>query len=303
MDKLLITGSRGLLGGACARRLWHKYDLLVYPDNLLNEPRFRKWMVDNKPRYVIHCAAKVGGVKANRDNPVEFLGQNLRIQSNVIEASADLGVEKLVFIGTSCLYPRDCSIPVREESLLSGPFEPAVEAYAIAKLAGYRLCKSYSEERSKNFMTVCPSNLYGIGDNYGPSAHVIPALMSRLKYAIDTNTNLIAWGDGSAVREFLYVDDAADAIDAVLENWNKPDLINIGTGQGTTIKELVDTLVEVSGFKYNVLWDPSQPTGIPKKTFDVSKLTSLGWTPKTTLRKGLEKTWQSFTSTERPRIK
>ncbi len=303
MDKMLITGSRGLLGSACMRKLWHKYDLLVYPDNLLNEAKFRRWMVDNKPKYVIHCAAKVGGVKSNQDNPVEFLDQNLRIQGNVITSSADLGVEKLIFIGTSCLFPRNASIPVKEESLLSGPFEPAVEAYAVAKLAGWRLCKAYAEEYGKNFMTVAPSNLYGMGDNHGNSAHVIPALMSRIKYAIDTNTDLVAWGDGSAIREFLYVDDAAEAIGIVIEKWNSPELINIGTGQGTTIKELVEALQEVSGFKGKIIWDSSQPTGIPKKTFDVSKLTSLGWTPKTNLRQGLEKTWQSFTSTITPRTK
>ncbi len=298
MKKLLITGHRGLLGSACIRRLRDEYQILIYVDDLLDEARFRRWMVDNRPNLVIHCAAKVGGVKANRDNPAGFLENNLRTELAVITSCRDFKVDRLIFIATSCLFPKDAPVPVREDSLLSGPFEPAVQAYAIAKLAGYELCKSFNYQNGTNFITVCPSNLYGPGDNYGPSAHVIPALISRLNDSVRNKQPLVVWGDGSAVREFLYVDDAADAIATVLGHPNPPELINIGTGEGTTIRNLVDLLVWIAGSGIRVEWDTSKPTGIQEKTFDITRIKSLGWSPKTTLSDGLDKTWHNFNTTK-----
>ncbi len=293
--RLLITGHRGLLGSACVRRLVSKYDIMIYIDNLLDEKKFRLWMADNKPDYVIHCAAKVGGVGANLENPTGFLKENLKIQSNVIEASADFKVSKLVFVATSCLYPHFTENPIKEESLFHGPFHPSVEPYAVAKLAGYELCKTYREQYDKNFMTVCPANLYGPNDNYGPSAHVIPSLIKKLQYSIKTGNALEVWGDGSAIREFIYADDAADAIGVVLEKWNSPNLINIGTGIGTSIEDLVYTLFQVyRGPVVNVYWDKTKPTGIQSKYFDITKIKSLGWEPRISLQEGLKRTVESF---------
>ncbi len=301
-DSLLITGHRGLLGSACVRMLSGKYNVVVFEGDLLDQSLFRCWMSTNRPRRVIHCAAKVGGVKSNRDLPVEFLTQNLKIQSNVIEGAYDLGVEDLVFVGSSCLFPRNATTPVSEEALLTGPFEPSVEAYAVAKLAGYELCKAYKDEYIKRFITVCPANLYGPGDNYGPSAHVVPALIKRISDCKRTGEPLIVWGDGSAVREFMYVDDAAQAIGLALLLFDG-DILNIGTGVGTTIKDLVYMLVAIAGGGIEVVFDESQPTGIPKKTFNISKLANLGFTPKTSLIQGLEKTWQDFNKSSSFRCK
>lgn len=292
--RLLITGHRGLLGSACVRRLGLKHDILTYDGDLVDYEGFLGCVCDNNPDGIIHCAARVGGVKSNRDNPVDYLVLNQFIQLSVIRAAFFYGVSKLVFVGTSCMYPRDCKTPVKEEYLFTGPLEPSVEAYAIAKIAGYELCKAYHQQHGCNFMTVAPSNLYGPGDRYDESSHVIPALIMKMAEAIKNHQPMEVWGNGEQVREFLYSDDAADAIGVVLEKWNTPDLINIGTGYGTTIRGLVDHLNWVAGAGVEVVWDESQPTGIPKKTFDVSKIHNLGWKPAHTLSEGLLKTWEDY---------
>ena len=293
--KILVTGHRGLLGSACVRKfsaLGH--EVVVTNCDLRDEKYLEFWFKENLPEAVIHCAAKVGGVKANRDQPVDFLLENLRIQNSVIRLSAEHGVKKLVNVATSCLYPRNASVPVKEESLLTGPFEPDVAAYAAAKLAGYYLCRAYRKQHGKNFITVAPCNLYGPGDNYGPSAHVIPGLIKKMHEVNTAGGALVVWGDGKAVREFLYVDDAADAIALALTEWNSSELLNIGTGSGTTIARLVETLSEIVGYRGVPVWDTSQPTGIPEKTFDISKLKALGWSPKTSLEEGLRLTWADY---------
>tara|TARA_R110000868_G_scaffold73521_4_gene213200 strand:- start:13103 stop:14008 length:906 start_codon:yes stop_codon:yes gene_type:complete len=293
MRKILITGHRGLLGSACVRYFSDKAEVLTTEIDLLDEQRVRGFFMLHRPEQVIHCAAKVGGVKANRDFPVDFMRINLRLQSNVIDAAADFDVEKLVFIGTSCLFPRDAIVPVCEESLMTGRMDPSVEAYSLAKLAGWRLCKAYHEQHGKQFFTVCPSNIYGPNDNYSKSAHVIPALIHRMSKAMPVGT-LKVWGDGTAVREFIHADDAASAIAAVLERQISASVLNVGTGIGTTIAELVATLRIVSCFEGEIDWDTSQPTGIPRKTFDVSKLKSLGWEPQIGLAEGLSQTWADY---------
>ncbi len=301
--KLFISGHKGLLGSACVRRLGIKHDIITFDGNILDSALFNTWLKWHKPEGVIACAAAVGGVKSNRDNPVRFISENVKLQEAVIGGSHRFGINNLVFIGTSCLFPKNAKVPVKEESLLTGQFEPSVQAYAIAKLAGWALCKAYHDEFGRNYTTACPSNLFGIGDNYGESAHVIPALMSRIKDCMNSGDDLVVWGDGSAVREFLYADDAADAIGVILEKWNKPDVINIGTGVGVSIKELVGHLVEITGFEGSVVWDSTQPSGIPHKTFDISNLKSLGWKQSTNFIDGLKTTWDSFSRNPNPRRK
>jgi GDP-L-fucose synthase len=293
---MLITGHRGLLGSACVRFFTKKYHVRVWDIDLTDESEVRHEMAMLLPDIVINCAAKVGGVKANRDNPVAFMLTNLKIQNNVISAAADFGVKTLVHIGTSCMFPKDAVLPVPESSLLTGVFESSVEAYAIAKLAGWRLCKSYHEERGLNFMTVCPSNIYGIGDSYGNDAHVIPSLIRRLHDSIYRGSEFKVWGNGTSVREFIFSDDVASAIGTVIEKWNSSEVISIGTGIGHTISELVYRMISISGKAVVPVWDTSQPEGIPRKTFDVSSLKSLGWKPSVSLEDGLGRTWEEFTS-------
>lgn len=303
MKTLLVTGHKGLLGSAIARRAAGRYQVLTADRiDLRDEYCTRIWFLHNKPELVINCAAKVGGVKANRDFPVDFLNDNIKIQSSVIRACAECGVEKLVSIGTSCLFPKDAPVPVCEDSLLTGPFEQSVQAYAIAKLAGHALCKAYHDQRGKNFMTACPSNIYGKGDNYGETAHVIPALMRKIKASIATGEPLNVWGDGSAIREFIYADDAADAILTIMEKWNRPEAINVGTGVGVSIKTLVESMLQITGARPEVEWDYSQPTGIQNKTFNIDKLTSLGWKPRIGLMEGLAETWSDFINDKNPRL-
>ncbi len=294
MKRLLITGHRGLLGSACVRQLRHQYEILTTGLDLTDESGVEFWFDRNQPDYVIHAAAKVGGVKANRDNPVQFMLENLKIQNSVISAAHLHGVKKLVFIGTSCLYPKSCPLPVKESSLMTGPFEPAVEAYATAKLAGYQLCNAHRAQYGRSFVTACPSNLYGIGDRYGPSAHVIPALIEKFAAAKKEGTPVKIWGSGKAIREFMYADDTADALGLVLESYDSPELINIGTGESTTIYDLAVMIGDAMGFKPTIEWDNNEPTGIPEKTFDISKLKSLGFKPRLDLATGIALTVNDY---------
>lgn len=300
--KIFVSGHRGLLGSACVRHFKKNHEVVVFEGDITDLSLFYCWMRQHKPEAIINCAAKVGGVKANRDRPVDFLLGNLLIQNSVIKAAFDFECEKLVFIATSCLYPKFALIPVEEESLLTGKFEPDVQAYAIAKLAGHELCNAYRSQFGKNFTTVAPCNLYGIGDNYGPSAHVIPGLMNRVLECSKSHKPLSVWGDGNQVREFLFADDCAEAIEFVLNKWNSPDLINIGSGLGTSIKILVDLILGVSGIDLDVVYDKTKPIGIYHKTFSVKKIQKLGWGPIHSLEEGLKKTWADFVNNKNPRF-
>ncbi len=281
----------------------HEIYTMGYCD-LRDERAVRNLIKEYKPERVIHCAAKVGGVMANRDNPVAFMLDNLRMQNNVIEACAKAHVEKLCFVGTSCMFPRDASMPVQESSLFTGRLEDSVEAYAIAKIAGWRLCKAYHEQYGLKFVTIAPSNIYGPNDNYSDEAHVVPALIRRFHQTLATSSTIKVWGDGSAVREFIYSEDVASAVRVILDKWESPEVINVGTGLGTSIKELAELIIKTGSFgsmAKEIEWDTEKPSGIPRKTFDVSKLAGLGWKPRYSLEKGLELTWKDFRSTPRPR--
>lgn len=303
MKKILITGHRGLLGSACVR---HFLESGTY-DVITSGPSWSRGSIDwrdeeqtarcidmIKPDIIIHCAAKVGGVKANKDQPVDFLRDNLRMQTNVITSAHENDVQNLVFIGTSCMFPRDAVLPVSEDSLMTGKLEDSVEAYAIAKIAGWRLCKAYFEQYGRHYITVNPSNIYGLNDNYSARAHVIPALIRRALEARDNLQPLDVWGDGSAVREFIFADDVASAIEAALMHWHSPEVLSIGTGESTTIRDLTELIFQQIGYDGGINWDISQPTGIPRKTFDVHRLMELGWSPKTSLEEGLKVTIQDF---------
>lgn len=297
MKRILITGHRGLLGSACKREFYADHEICTNGDtDLLHREAVREMFNEIEPDIVIHCAAKVGGVKANKENPVEFMLENLTIQNNVIEAANDGNVERLCFIATSCMFPREAALPVQESSLFTGKLEDSVEAYAIAKIAGWRLCKAYWEQHGKKFITVAPSNIYGPNDNYSSEAHVIPALIKKFHHAALAKEPMEVWGDGSAVREFIYSDDVASAIRLLIEQWESPEIVNIGTGIGTDIKELISAIAIASPHDHvpAVNWNTNQPTGIPRKTFSIEKLTSLGWKPKFTLREGLKLAWQDY---------
>ncbi len=287
MSRILVTGSRGLLGSAC-KRLFSKTDEVLETGKAdLRNRGDVYWLFNHlRPDYVIHCAAKVGGVKANRDNPVEFIEDNVSINSNVIAACYLFGVKKLVNIGTSCMFPENAPVPVKESSFMTGPLNPDVEAYAQAKILAYSLCNAYRRQHNCNFVTVAPCNLYGPNDNYSETAHVIPGLVKKAVKAKETASALKVWGNGSSIREFLHSDDAASAIKVVLEKYDSPELISIGSGESTTIRYLANLIGHHTGIDL-IEWLPGEPTGIQEKTFDTTKILGLGWQTSISLFDGI----------------
>jgi len=264
--------------------------------DLTDQDSVNKFFVQEKPEYVIIAAAKVGGIKANTDFPADFLYENLMIQTNLIHAAYKAGVKKLLFLGSSCIYPRDCEQPMKESSLLSGKLEPTNEAYAIAKIAGIKLCENYNQQYGTNFIPVMPCNIYGPKDNYDlNSSHVVPALIRKFHEAKSSSAKAVEiWGTGKALREFLYVDDLADALYFIMENYEEKEFINVGTGKELSIAELAETVKEVVGFEGEMQYDSSKPDGMPRRLLDLSKLEKLGWKANTSLRDGLTKTYQRY---------
>ncbi len=299
---VLVTGHKGLLGSACCRVLGHDYEVTTMEGDLRDEVVVYNHFARHKIDYVIHCAARVGGVKSNRDNPVEFIEDNVAINSNVISACHMFGIKKLVNVGTSCMFPKDAPIPVKESSFMTGPLEPAVEAYAMAKILAYTTCNAYRFQHGKSFVTVAPCNLYGPNDSYGAASHVIPSLIQKAFKSKENGTSVEIWGDGSATREFLHSYDAAQAIKVILEKYDSPELISIGSGVSTSIKELAMTICDVVGAG-DVRWVPSEPTGIQNKTFDISKIKSIGWEPKISLLDGIAQCCADFHSKTNIRLK
>ena len=297
-DRIFVAGHGGLAGGAILRELQRAgYTELITRRsrelNLRDREATRAFFEAERPRVVAVAAAKVGGIKANNDFPVEFLLWNLQIQNNVIEAAADFGVEKLLFLGSSCIYPKFAKQPIAESELLTGPLEQTNEAYAIAKIAGIKLCQAYAREFGKRFISAMPTNLYGPGDNFDlNNSHVLPALMRKVHEAkLAGAKEVIVWGTGTPRREFLHVDDLAAAWRFLIETHDDPALINVGFGDDVTIRELAETICEVIGFSGVLKFDTTKPDGTPRKLMDSTRLLSLGWKPRIALREGIRQTY------------
>jgi GDP-L-fucose synthase len=300
-ERIFIAGHRGMVGGAVLRRLEREgFNNLRTRDrsdlDLADEKAVRKFFAQEKPAIVILAAAKVGGIKANNDYPVEFLLDNLRIQNNVIHEAHESGVRKLLFLGSSCIYPKFAPQPIPETALLSGPLEPTNEAYAIAKIAGIKLCQAYSREYGANFISVMPTNLYGPNDNFDlETSHVLAALLRKAHEAKTSGAReLVVWGSGKPRREFLHVDDLASACLLLLEKYDSPEIINVGCGEDISIRELAALICDVVGFEGELTWDTTKPDGTPRKLLDVTKLRNLGWQPTIAFRDGIARTYDWF---------
>src|SRR5436190_5814941 len=300
-EKIFIAGHRGMVGSALTRALEaSSYTNLLKRDrselDLGDSDAVMKLFQKEKPEIVIFAAAKVGGIKANNDQPVEFLLENLRVQNNVIIAAHENGTRKLLFLGSSCIYPKLAPQPIPESALLSGPLEPTNEAYAIAKIAGVKLCQAFSREYGANFISAMPTNLYGPNDNFDlETSHVLAALLRKAYEAKKSSAReLVVWGTGKPRREFLHVDDLASACLLLLEKYDSPEIINVGCGEDISIRELAELICEVVGFDGELSWDKTKPDGTPRKLLDVSKLRGLGWTPTIPLRDGIAQTYDWF---------
>ena len=300
-DKIFVAGHRGLVGSALVRNLEAGgFRNLLKRDraqlDLSNDAAVMEFFAKEKPDVVIFAAARVGGIKANDDLPVEFLLDNLRLQNSVIRAAHENRARKLLFLGSSCIYPKLAPQPISESALLTGPLEPTNEAYAIAKIAGIKLCQAYAREYGDNFISAMPTNLYGPNDNFNlDSSHVVPALLRKAHEAKASGAReLTLWGSGKPRREFLHVDDLASACVFLLEKYDSPEIINVGCGEDVSIRELAEMICDVIGFKGNLVWDTSKPDGTPQKLLDVSKMRTLGWQSTISLRDGLKRTYDWF---------
>jgi GDP-L-fucose synthase len=306
VTKLFIAGHHGMVGSALVRRFMRVPGLtLVLRDrsqlDLRSHHAVEEFLRAERPDATIIAAAKVGGIHANSTFPAEFLHDNLAIAASTIHGAWRAGVKRLLFLGSSCIYPKHAAQPMREECLLTGSLEPTNEAYAIAKIAGLKLCQYYRQQHGLLYHSAMPTNLYGPGDNYHPTnSHVLPALLRRLSEARESAAPEVpAWGTGLPRREFLHVDDLADACAFLLQRQDPPDWINVGTGTDVTIRELTHLIAEVTGYKGRIVWDASKPDGTPRKLLDVSKLTEMGWKAKIPLREGVASTYQSYLAEKR----
>lgn len=300
-DKIYVAGHTGLVGSAVIRLLKARgfSNLLTRSRSALDlrdEQAVRDLFLDEKPQLVILAAAKAGGIKANIDAPVEFLIENLQIQNNVIRAAHEAGARKLLFLGSSCIYPKFAPQPIPESALLSGPLEPTNEAYAVAKIAGIKLCQAFVREYGANFISLMPTNLYGPGDDFDlDTSHVLAALLRKAHEAkMSRAGEMVVWGTGTPRREFLYVDDLAAAVLFLLEQYDSSEVINVGSGEDISIRELAELICDVVGFRGEVKWDRSKPDGTPRKLLDISKIRSLGWTPTVGLRDGIARVYEWF---------
>jgi GDP-L-fucose synthase len=301
-SKIFVAGHMGLVGSAITRNLEAQgYKNLVLRTkeelDLMDHDAVSGFFEKEKPEYVFLAAALVGGIKANEDFPADFILNNLTIQNNVISESYKNKVKKLLFLGSSCIYPRECPQPIKEEYLLTGPLEKTNDAYAIAKIAGIKMCQSFNRQYGTNFISVMPTNLYGINDNFDlETSHVLPALIRKFHDAKVANSpDVVMWGTGKVKREFLFVDDLADALIFLMNNYNDGEIVNIGTGKDLTIGELGELIKDVVGFEGKIVHDTTKPDGTPQKLLDVSRLHKLGWKHKVELREGIEKTYQWYT--------
>ena len=300
-ETIFVAGHRGMVGSAIHGKLRDDGFTKVIGRtrrelDLLDRAAVRAFFEKEKPAIVVDTAAKVGGIMANNEQPVEFLLQNLTIQNNLIEAAADFGARKLLLLGSSCIYPKLAPQPIPESALLTGPLEETNEAYALAKIAGIKLCQSYAREYGKNFISGMPTNLYGPRDNYDlHNSHVLPAFIRKVHEAKKSGAKSITvWGSGTPRREFLHTTDLAEACLFLLEHYDEPDLVNIGCGEDVTIRELAETVCDVLGFDGKLEFDTSKPDGTPRKLLDISKIKSLGWSPRISLREGIADAYRWF---------
>lgn len=300
-SKIYVAGHKGLVGGAVVRTLTAEgYTNLVLRSSqeldLRNQQQVEDFFATEKPDYVFLAAAKVGGIQANNTYRAEFLYDNLMIEANIIHSAYRHQVQKLLFLGSSCIYPKLCPQPMREEYLLTGFLEPTNEPYAIAKIAGLKLCENYCRQYGVNFISAMPTNLYGINDNFDlANSHVLPALVRKFHEAkVNQSPTVTVWGTGEPLREFLYVDDLAAALIFLMKNYNQTEFVNVGTGEEISIKELALTIKAVVGYTGELVFDTSKPDGTPRKLLDVSRLRELGWEAQTSLKAGIEQTYAWF---------
>ena len=302
--RVWVAGHAGMVGSALVRRLGAAPAAVLSAAraelDLRDQAAVRQWVRRHKPQAVFVAAAVVGGIEANRSRPAEFLYDNLAIAANVIHAAASEDVEKLMFLGSSCFYPREAAQPIREDSLLTGPLEPTNEWYAVAKIAGVKLCQAYRRQYGKDFIAVVPTNLYGPGDNFDlAGGHVVPSLIRRIHEAKAAGcAPVVLWGTGRPRREFLYVDDAADALVHLMENYSAEEVLNVAGGEDVSIAELARAVAEVVGYTGGFTFDPSRPDGMPRKMLDDGRIRATGWRPQVPLKIGLQRTYDWFTSAE-----
>ena len=301
-SRVLVAGANGMVGSAIVRNLESKgYNNIIKGTredvDFTNQDETERYFCSEEPEYVFVAAAKVGGIMANNNYKAEFLTENLQIQTNLIQQSYNFGVKKLLFLGSSCIYPKFATQPITEDQLMTGPLEPTNDAYAIAKIAGIMMCQAYRQQYGFNAISLMPTNLYGPNDNFDlETSHVFPAMIAKFHSALDHSKywEVKLWGDGSAMREFLHVDDLAEACYVCMQKYEEYRHINVGTGEDVTIKELAETVASVVGYDRSINWDTSKPNGTPRKVMNVERIKSLGWEPKIGLREGIEKTYQWY---------
>jgi GDP-L-fucose synthase len=301
-SKVLVAGANGMVGSAIVRNLESKgYTNIIKGTrddvDFTNQDETERYFCSEEPEYVFVAAAKVGGIMANNNYKADFLTENLQIQTNLIQQSYNFGVKKLLFLGSSCIYPKFATQPITEDQLMTGALEPTNDAYAIAKIAGIMMCQAYRQQHGFNAISLMPTNLYGPNDNFDlETSHVLPAMIAKFHAALNHSEywQVKLWGDGSAMREFLHVDDLAEACYTCMQNYDEPEHINVGTGEDVTIKELAETIADVVGYDRHINWDTTKPNGTPRKVLNVDKIKALGWEPKISLREGIESTYQWY---------
>lgn len=300
--RIWVAGHRGMVGGAVVRRLASENCEVITAGrevmDLTSQAQVREWMAETKPDAIVMAAAKVGGILANDTRPVDFLLQNLQIETNIVEAAHGNDVERFLFLGSSCIYPKLAPQPIPEDSLLTGPLEPTNEWYAIAKIAGIKLCQAYRRQYGRDWISAMPTNLYGPGDNYDlQSSHVLPALLRKFHEAKQSGAGqVVLWGTGTPLREFLHCDDLADALVYLLKEYSGYEHVNVGSGVEVTIRELAETIARVVGYKADLVFDTSKPDGTPRKLMDSSRLHEMGWNNARSLEEGIAQTYQDWLS-------
>ena len=299
-SRILVAGANGMVGSAIVRNLESKgYTNIIKGTrddvDFTNQDETERYFCSEEPEYVFIAAAKVGGIMANNNYKAEFLTENLQIQTNLIQQSYNFGVKKLLFLGSSCIYPKFAIQPITEDQLMTGPLEPTNDAYAIAKIVGIMMCQAYRQQYGFNAISLMPTNLYGPNDNFNlETSHVLPAMIAKFHNAVNNNSSVQLWGDGSAMREFLHVDDLAEACYVCMQNYEEAGHINVGTGEDITIKQLAETIADVVDYDRDINWDASKPNGTPRKVMNVDRIKELGWEPKISLSEGIEKTYQWY---------